>query len=149
MATRAVVLRSADSAALAALRAALVDARRSDDERPPLAVVAGLLADLGVPAPPPRPSAGFVREGRDEWLRRVRSAGRSESTVRAYRNAIDDLLTWATTEDRPGELFEERTVVDYLADYQRRCAPAPATYHRRFVLLRRYMRWLSQRASVP
>src|ERR671925_247418 len=111
MAARVVAMRSADSAALAALKAALVDARHSQDERPPLAVVAGLLADLGVPSVAPRPSVSLVRDGRNEWLRRVRSAGRSESTVRAYRNAIDDLLAWAAAEDRSGELFEERAIV--------------------------------------
>jgi site-specific recombinase XerD len=149
MASAPAAMRSGDSAALAVLRSALVDARQSRDERPAFSVLAGLLADLGVPVAPPRPSMSFVHAARDEWLRRVRSAGRSESTLRAYRNTIDDLLGWAEAQGRADELFEERTVVDYLDDYQRCRAPAPATYHRRFVLLRCYMRWLSQRASVP
>lgn len=107
------------------------------------------MADLGVAPPPPRPSGDLVARGRDEWLRRLRSGGRSESALRAYRNAIDDLLLWAEREGRACELFEERAIVDYLDDYQRRLAPAPATYHRRFLVLRRFMRWVSRREGVP
>jgi integrase/recombinase XerC len=143
-----VALRAADHAALATLRSARVDARHASDERPPLAVLAGLFAELRVPAVPPRPSHSSVRDARDEWLRRIRSAGRSDSSIRAYRNAIDDLLAWAADAGRADELFEERTVVDYLDAHQQRGSPAPATYHRRLVLLRRFVRWLSQRASV-
>jgi integrase len=69
--------------------------------------------------------------------------------LRAYRNAIDDLLVWAKREGRAGELFEEQAIVDYLDDYQRRLAPAPATYHRRFLVLRRFMRWVNRREGVP
>ncbi len=142
-------LRPADRAALAALEAALGEARRISDERPPFLVLAAALAELGVAPPPPRPSADLVARGRDEWLRRLRSGGRSESAVRAYRNAIDDLLAWAERDGRAAELFEERTIVDYLDNYQRRLTPAPATYHRRFLLLRRFLRWLSRREGVP
>jgi integrase/recombinase XerD len=39
--------------------------------------------------------------------------------------------------------------VDYLDDYRRQCHPAPATYHRRFLLLRRFMGWVSQRNGLP
>src|SRR5436305_1533834 len=49
------VSRSADQAALAALEAALVDARASEDDRPPLVVLASCLGQLGgssVSAPP-------------------------------------------------------------------------------------------------
>lgn len=66
---------------------------------------------------------------------------------RAYRNAIDDLLTWS--EPRGRNLFEEATIVDYLTAYQERAEPAPATYYRRFVLLRRFLRWVSRRDGVP
>jgi site-specific recombinase XerD len=142
-------MRAADRAAVAALETALAEARRARDERPPFLVLASAMADLGVAGPPPRPSADLVPRGRDEWLRRLRSGGRSESALRAYRNAIDDLLVWAEREGRAGELFEERAIVDYLDDYQRRLAPAPATYHRRFLVLRRFMRWVSRREGVP
>lgn len=39
--------------------------------------------------------------------------------------------------------------MDYLGDYRRRCDPAPATYYRRFVLLRRFLRWRSHRDGTP
>lgn len=142
-------MRATDRAAVAALETALAEARRANDERPPFLVLASAITDLGVAPPPPRPSADLVARGRDEWLRRLRSGGRSESALRAYRNAIDDLLVWADREGRAGELFEERAIVDYLDDYQRRLAPAPATYHRRFLVLRRFMRWVSRREGVP
>src|SRR6266540_2332239 len=142
-------MRAADRAAVAALETALAESRRARDERPPFLVLASAITDLGVAPPPPRPSADLVARGRDEWLRRLRSGGRSESALRAYRNAIDDLLLWAEREGRAGELFEERAIVDYLDDYRRRLAPAPATYHRRFLVLRRFMRWVSRREGVP
>jgi hypothetical protein len=62
---------------------------------------------------------------------------RSPSTIAAYRVAIDDLRDWADCGQRASELFEEATMVNYLDDYRRRCSPAAATYHRRFLLLRR------------
>jgi len=39
--------------------------------------------------------------------------------------------------------------VDHLADYRARAHPAPATYYRRFLLLRRFLRWVSRREGVP
>jgi integrase/recombinase XerC len=89
------------------------------------------------------------RTNREAWLRRLRSAQRSESTISAYRVAIDDLLTWAEREQRLPDLFDEQAIVDHLDDYRRRCSPAPATYYRRFVLLRRFMQWLSRRQGTP
>lgn len=143
-------LRPADRAAIAAIETALVEARRTGDEQTPFAIIAGSLAEFGVAIPQPsRPSALLVEHGRDEWLRRLRSGGRSESALRAYRTAIDDLLAWAERSRRGSELFEERAIVDYLDDYQRRLSPAPATYHRRFLVLRRFMRWVSRRDGVP
>ncbi len=38
--------------------------------------------------------------------------------------------------------------MEYLDGYRRRCSPAPATYHRRFLLLRRFMRWVAQREGL-
>jgi len=138
-----------DRAALVALEAALTEARQVDDRRPPFVVLAGAFSELGVTAPRPRPTPELVARARDDWLRRLRSSERSESAVRAYRVAIGDLLVWAEREDRGGDLFEERTIVDYLDDYRRRANPAAATYHRHFLLLRRFMRWLSRRDGVP
>lgn len=82
-------------------------------------------------------------------MRRLRSASRSDSLIRAYRNTIDHFITWSDADERAGDLFDERTIVEYLEDYRRRCSPAPATYHRRFLLLRRFMRWLAARHGIP
>lgn len=143
-------LRATDRAAVAAIETALAEARRDGDDQPPFAIIAGSLAEFGVVVPPrSRPSAQVVERGRDEWLRRLRSGGRSESAVHAYRIAIDDLLAWAERSGHGAELFEERTIVDYLDEYQRRSSPAPATYHRRFLVLRRFMRWVSRHEGVP
>lgn len=46
-------------------------------------------------------------------------------------------------------MIDERTIVAYLAGYRQRADPAPATYYRRFTLLRRFFRWLSSRARMP
>ena len=46
-------------------------------------------------------------------------------------------------------MLEEATIVDYLSSYQRRARPAPATYYRRFLLLRRFLRWVSRRDGLP
>ena len=94
-------------------------------------------------------SARLLIRDRDAWLLRLRSAERSASSISAYRHAIDDLFSWAERRQRVAELFEERTIVDYLDEYRRRCAPAPATYHRRFLLLRCFMRWVSRRNGLP
>ena len=80
-------------------------------------------------------------------MRRLESSGRSRSTHVGYRVAIDDLIAWAGREGRTR--LDEQTIVDYLHDYRRARKPAPATYHRRFVLLRRFARWLAQRDHVP
>ena len=110
-----------------------------------VAVLAGLLGELRK-APPTAP-APDLRRARDEWLRRLQAARRSESAITAYRIAIDDLLSWCGNRER--SVFEEATIVDYLADYQRRADPAPATYYRRFGLVRRFLRWLSRRSGTP
>lgn len=144
------LLRPADHAAVAAIERALLEARRAGDEQTPFAIIAAALAELGAAIPHrSRPSAILVERGRDEWLRRLRSGGRSESALRAYRTAVDDLLSWAARSGRGEELFEERAIVDHLDDYRQRVSPAAATYHRRFLILRRFMRWLSSREGVP
>ena len=88
-----------------------------------------------------------MRRARDDWLRRLQTSRRSASTLTAYRVAIDDLLDWSDEHGR--NVFEEATIVDHLAAYQRRARPAPATYYRRFGLLRRFLRWLSRRNGLP
>jgi site-specific recombinase XerD len=143
-------LRPADHAAVAAIERALLEARRAGDDQAPFAIIASALAEFDVAIPlRSRPPAVLVERGRDEWLRRLRSGGRSESALRAYRTAIDDLLGWAMRCGRGDELFEERAMVDHLDDYRQRVSPAAATYHRRFLILRRFMRWLSSREGVP
>jgi hypothetical protein len=133
----------ADRVALGAMQAALAVARETGEDRPALEILAGSLAEMGVRGRITARSARLLTRDRDAWLRRLRSAERSVSSLSAYRFAIDDLLSWAERTERTGELFEEPAIVDYLDDYRTRCAPAPATYHRRFLLLRRFMAWVS------
>jgi len=45
-------------------------------------------------------------------------------------------------------VLEEATIVDYLRSYQQRAGPAQATYYRRFLLLRKILRWVCQREGV-
>lgn len=111
----------------------------------PLALLTGLLGQLAQTQPPP--AAPDLQRARDDWLRRLQAAKRSESALAAYRIAIDDLLAWCGDRDR--SIFDEATIVDYLAGYQQRARPAPATYYRRFGLLRRFLRWLSRRSGMP
>jgi integrase len=116
----------------------------------PLALLAGYLAQLAVaPAATAArvPTEAELRRARDDWLRRLQTSRRSKSTLTAYRVAIDALLDWSCDQGR--NVFEETTIVDHLADYQRRVRPAPATYYRRFGLLRRFLRWLSRRSGLP
>lgn len=75
--------------------------------------------------------------------------GAQQSTIDAYRIAVGSLLDWGERTGRGGELFEEAAIVDYLDDYRRRRNPAPASYYRRFVLLRRFMQWVSRRQGTP
>jgi site-specific recombinase XerD len=138
-----------DRLALSALEAALAAARELGEDRPALEIVAGSLAEMGVRAVCTTRSARLLIRDRDAWLLRLRSAERSASSISAYRHAIEDLLSWAERRERTNELFEERTIVDYLDEYRQRCEPAPATYHRRFLLLRCFMRWVSHRNGLP
>lgn len=63
--------------------------------------------------------------------------------------AIDDLLLWAGNEDREEQLIDEVTIADYLDDYRRTRNPAPTTYHRRFILRRLFITWVSDRNGIP
>jgi integrase/recombinase XerC len=113
----------------------------------PLEILAGYLSRLATSAPPVAPTGFALHQARDDWLGRLQAARRSDSALSAYRIAIDDLLEW--TGERGRSVFEEATIVDYLAAYQQRARPAPATYYRRFGLLRRFLRWLSRRNGLP
>ena len=108
----------ADRVALGAMQAALAVARETGEDRPALEILAGSLAEMGVRARSTTRSARLLTRDRDAWLRRLRSAERSASSLSAYRYAIDDLLRWAEQTERTGELFEEQTIVDYLDAYQ-------------------------------
>ena len=141
-------LSAVDQLALSALRASLAEARRSGDGRPPLAIVGAALGALGVHIPAAAPGCDVAARYRDGWLRRVAGAGRSKSTLDAYRIAIDGYIEWAEREGRIERMLEEATIVDHLDDYRRRQSPAPATYHRRFILLRRFLRWVAQSENV-
>jgi site-specific recombinase XerD len=138
-----------DCLAVTSLSEALRQARATGDQRPPFAVIAGCLDELGVALPERRARGVSLVQAREEWLRRLRSASRSNSTVAAYRIALGDLARWLAAHDEEADLFSEQTIVAYLADYRSRARPAPATYYRRFVLLRRFFRWLSRREGVP
>jgi hypothetical protein len=132
-----------DHAVLTALEATLADAA---DDRPALVVLASRLGELGTPPAPPAPGL-LLRQARYDWLRRLEAQQKSESALVAYRVAIDDLLDWSEASGR--SILEETTIVDYLGAYRQRARPAPATYYRRFLLLRRFLRWVSRRHGVP
>ena len=123
-------MRPADRVALGDLEAAPVLARETGESRPALVIVAGALVDMGVRAVCSTRSARLIPRDRDAWLWRLRSAGRSMSSIGAYRGAIDDLLSWAERRDRTGELFEEQAIVDYLDESEELHAAAEALSER-------------------
>jgi site-specific recombinase XerD len=79
--------------------------------------------------------------------RRLETQQKSESTLVGYRVAIDDLLDWSETNGC--DVLAETAIVDYLHSYQERAQPAEASYYRRFVLLRKFVRWVCRRDGVP
>jgi site-specific recombinase XerD len=113
----------------------------------PLTLLVDVLAKLGSEAARPAAATVDLRQARDDWLRRLQTAQRSASALTAYRIAIDELLAWSAQNGR--SVFDEATIVDYLAAYQQRARPAPATYYRRFGLLRRFLQWVSRRNGLP
>jgi integrase/recombinase XerC len=137
----------ADRSVLTALEGALADARAAADDRPPLVVLASCLGELGAPTTPPPADRLSLRRARDDWLRRLETQQKGESTLVGYRVAIDDLLDWSETNG--GDIFTETAIVDYLHSYQERAQPADASYYRRFVLLRKFVRWVCRRDGVP
>ncbi len=111
--------------------------------------MAACLQELGVGFGERRNVAEIsLEQGRDEWLQRLSSGSRSKSALVAYRVAIDDLRSYLDRKSLAGGVLREETVVAYLDDYRTRARPAPATYYRRFTVLRRFFRWFSRRANV-
>jgi integrase/recombinase XerC len=102
---------------------------------------------LGASSIPLPAHGGSLRQAGDDWLRRLETQQKSESTLVGYRVAIDDLLDWSETNGR--DILTESAIVDYLHSYQERTQPAEATYYRRFVLLRKFVRWVCRRDRVP
>ncbi|MDQ2985077.1 MAG: tyrosine-type recombinase/integrase [Actinomycetota bacterium] len=137
----------ADRAVLKALEVALADARAAADDRPALIVLASYLGVLGAPTTPPPDDRVSLRQAGDDWLRRLETQQKSESTLVGYRVAIDDLLAWSETNGP--DILTEAAIVEYLHSYQERAQPADASYYRRFVLLRKFMRWVCRRDGVP
>jgi integrase/recombinase XerC len=137
----------ADRSVLNALERALADARASADDRPPLVVLASCLGELGAPTTAPQAGRLSLRQARDDWLRRLETQQKSESTLVGYRVAIDDLLDWSEANGR--DILTETAIVDYLHSYLERTQPAEASYYRRFVLLRKFVRWVCRRDGVP
>ncbi len=137
----------ADRAHLRALEEALADAREAGDDRPALAVLASRPGLLGPPSTPTPAHGVSLRQAGDEWLRRLETQQKSGSTLVGYRVAIDDLLDWSETNGR--DIRTEAAIVDYVHSYQQRAHPAEASYYRRFVLLRKFVRWVCRRDGVP
>lgn len=138
-----------DRLALGAIEAALRDAREAEDRRPALEVLASSLAELKARGLACERSAQLVLREADAWVAQLQRAQRSETTVRAYRGAIDDLLAWAQRERRGSDLFERQGIIDYLDDYRDRQNPSPASYHHRFGLLRTFLGWVARRQGTP
>jgi hypothetical protein len=120
-------IRSVDRVALATLHEAVCEARDRGDKRPTFTLIVGYFQELGAPIPQRPMHAVDLGHARDEWLSRLRSSGRSQSCLSAYRVALDDLLAYL---DRSGAVPWEETIVAYLDDYRRRRQPANATYSR-------------------
>ena len=120
---------------------------RLPDDRPGLVILASCLSVLGAPSIPLPVNGISLRQAGDDWLRRLETQQKSESTLVGYRVAIDDLLDWSETNGR--DILTETAIVDYLHSYQERAQPADASYYRRFVLLRKFVRWAADAAGSP
>ncbi len=73
---------TADRAALAALEAALLEAREAADDRPPLVVLAACLGQLGSPPSTTVVSLASLRQPRDDWLRRLETGTQERERAR-------------------------------------------------------------------
>jgi len=143
----ALSLAGGDHAVLRALEETLAGARDVGDHRSALAILASRLGDLRPPRSPAPADRVSLRQARDEWLRRLEAQQKSESTRVGYRVAIDALLDWSAAHER--DVLAESGIVDYLRAYRERASPAHSTYYRRFVLLRRFLHWVSGRHGLP
>jgi site-specific recombinase XerD len=142
-------LSPSDRIALKSLGEGLVDARQRGDGRPSFAVISACLDDLGVQRPERCAPTVSLVEARTEWLDRLRSSNRSASTLAGYRVAVDDLLAFLKVDGLDAHSVDEGMIVSYFNNYRRSKQPAEASYYRRFTLLRRFFRWLSQRSGTP
>jgi integrase/recombinase XerC len=136
-----------DRAVLKALEATLADARAWADDRPALIILASRLDEHDAPLTSPAAEGVSLWQARDDWLRRLETQQKSESTLVGYRVAIDDLIDWSETNAR--DILTETAIVDSLRAYQGRAQPAEASYYRRFVLLRKFVRWVCRRDGLP
>jgi integrase/recombinase XerC len=134
-----------DRAAVAYLREMLESARAQGEDASPFAIIADCLGEFGVPLSTKRRLS--LEAGREEWLRRLRSANRSASTNAAYRIALGDLIAFLANSRFAGAPITEKVILAYLDDYRDRTQPAEATYHRRFSLLRHFFEWFSRRSG--
>jgi len=89
----------------------------------PLALLAGLVAQLATASGRPAPSRLSLWQARDDWLRRLQTTQRSASALTAYRIAIDDLLNWNA--ERARNVFEEATIVASSRPTRRASNPRP------------------------
>ncbi len=76
----------------------------------------------------------------------VRGAARAAWSPTASRSTT--CLRFLADEGQPAGAIDEATIVAYLDDYRRRAERAPATYYRRFIVLRRFFRWFAGRAGA-
>ena len=107
-----------DRAVLKALEATLADARAWADDRPALIILASRLDEHDAPLTSPAAEGVSLWQARDDWLRRLETQQKSESTLVGYRVAINDLLDWSETNRR--DILTEAAIVDYLHSYQER-----------------------------
>ena len=139
-----------DRVALTTLRDLLCQARERGDTRPALTLLAACLDELGVALPEPRARTVSLEQARDDWLRRLaqRQPKHERPLGLPHQPQRPDRLP-RPQRSAPSNVFAEQTLVAYLDDYRRRAQPKPATYYRRFTLLRYFFRWLSSRAGLP
>ena len=106
------MLGPADRAAVAAFEAMLSEYRRRGEAKPALALLATTLGG-STSQTNGQSQLSLVAEARGLWLTRTRGANRGESTLRAYRNAIDGLVAWAADRGRDQVLLTEGAMVEH------------------------------------
>jgi integrase len=142
-------MRAADRAAVAALETALDEARRARDQRPPFLVLASAMANSASHLPRrdhlPISSRADVTSGCGDCAAVAGAKARCvhtetpSTTCSCGRNARAEQASCSKSE-------RSSTIsITTSADSRLR----RATYHRRFLVLRRFMRWVSRREGVP